>query len=278
MSPNLYIIDAFTDRPFAGNPAAVCLLPGGTADAAWMQRVAAEMNLSETVFVFPAEPEQPRAIRYFTPTIEVELCGHATLAAAHALWRHERVPAGEAVRFRTIANEVLTCTLDVEGQIAMDLPAMPPEPADAPAGLGELLGTPLLDLRRTTTQWLGVWPDAEALRAWTPDHAALAALDWAGAHGIVLTAPGGELPDGRPADFTSRFFAPAAGVAEDPVTGSAHAMLGPYWAQRLGQTHLVAHQASARGGTLGVEVRGDRVVVSGHAVTTVAGQWLAPRP
>ncbi|MEM6852934.1 MAG: PhzF family phenazine biosynthesis protein [Planctomycetota bacterium] len=286
MSFSLDIVDAFTDRAFAGNPAAVCRLPAdAVVEMAWMQRVAAEMNLSETVFVSPAGEDAVRAVRYFTPEIEVELCGHATLAAAHTLWRDGQTSSDQPIRFRTIADQVLTCTRDADGLIRMDLPASPPAPPEdtpedvspAPAGLAEVLGEPLLDLQRAGPQWLGVWPDAGMVRDWSPDHAGLAALDWGDAHGLVLTAVGGTLPDGRSADFTSRFFAPGAGIAEDPVTGSAHAALGPYWAQRLGKTKLLAHQASRRGGTLGVEVLGDRVVVAGHAVTTVAGQWVGPQ-
>ncbi|MEM1107580.1 MAG: PhzF family phenazine biosynthesis protein [Planctomycetota bacterium] len=275
MQPELFVIDAFTDRAFAGNPAGVCLLDESVeAGPDWMQRVAAEMNLSETVFVWPGDNGGPRRVRYFTPMIEVELCGHATLAAAHTLWRHGQVPSDQPIRFRTIADDILTCTLTENGLIGMDLPASPAEPGEAPAGLAEALGLPLTDLRLAGYQWLGVWSDAAALRDWQPDHAGLAAVDWGAAHGIVLTAPGGTLPDGRPADFTSRFFAPAAGIAEDPVTGSAHAMLGPYWAERLSKSQFLAHQASPRGGTLEVEVQGDRVIVSGHAVTTVVGQWV----
>jgi len=286
MSIALDIVDAFTGRAFAGNPAAVCRLPADhSAEATWMQQVAAEMNLSETVFVSPpTPPEAPdgegegvRAVRYFTPAIEVQLCGHATLAAAHTLWHHDQVPAAQPIRFRTIAHDLLTCTLGPDGQISMDLPASPPAPAAAPAGLDQALGLPVTDVCRAGFQWLGVWPSAEAVRDWTPDHAALAALDWGDSHGLVLTAAGGTLPDGRPADFTSRFLAPGAGIAEDPVTGSAHAMLGPYWAKRLGKKKLLAHQASPRGGTLDIEVRGERVVVAGRAVTTVAGQWVGPR-
>ena len=282
----LDIVDAFTGRAFAGNPAAVCRLSADNAvETAWMQRVAAEMNLSETVFVSPAGKDAVRAVRYFTPEIEVELCGHATLAAAHTLWRDGQTPPDQPIRFRTIADQVLTCTRDADGPIRMDLPASPPAPPEdtpedashAPGGLAEVLGEPLLDLQRAGPQWLGVWPDAAMVRDWSPDHAGLAALDWSDAHGLVLTAAGGTLPDGRLADFTSRFFAPGAGIAEDPVTGSAHATLGPYWAERLGKTKLLAHQASRRGGTLGVEVLGDRVVVAGHAVTTVAGQWVGPQ-
>ncbi|MEO0514204.1 MAG: PhzF family phenazine biosynthesis protein [Planctomycetota bacterium] len=277
MSIALDIVDAFTDRAFAGNPAAVCRLPvDQVAQAAWMQQVAAEMNLSETAFVSPPDEQGVRPVRYFTPKIEVELCGHATLAAAHTLWHHGEVPATQPVRFRTVAHEILTCTLGPQGEVRMDLPASPPKPAAAPAGLDQALGMPATDTHRAGFQWLGVWPEAQAVRDWTPNHAALAALDWGDRHGLVLTAPGGTLPDGRPADFTSRFFAPGAGIAEDPVTGSAHAMLGPYWAQRLGKTKLLAHQASPRGGTLEIEVRGARVVVAGHAVTNVAGQWVGP--
>ncbi|MEM9915070.1 MAG: PhzF family phenazine biosynthesis protein [Planctomycetota bacterium] len=286
----LSVVNAFATRLGAGNPAGVCRLPGlAWPDAEWMRQVAAELKHSETAFVLSPEVGDDasppiRPIRYFTPEIEVELCGHATLAAAHTLWRDGQTSPDQPIRFRTIADQVLTCTRDADGLIRMDLPASPPVPPEdtpentsrTPAGLAEVLGEPLLDLQRAGPQWLGVWPDAGMVCDWSPDHAGLAALDWGDAHGLVLTAVGGALPDGRPADFTSRFFAPGAGVAEDPVTGSAHAALGPYWAERLGKTKLLAHQASRRGGTLAVEVLGDRVVVAGHAVTTVAGQWVGP--
>lgn len=297
----LYIVDAFTDRPFAGNPAGVCVLERDAwPDTAWMQAVAAEVNLSETAFVQPAPPppEPPedvpgaqqktsgaggknsggggegRGIRYFTPRAEVELCGHATLASAHALWEHGGVPADTAIRFHTIADKMLTCRRAADGQIAMDFPAHPPHDDEPPAGLAAALCVEPDEVFRLGPMWIARLRDAAAVRSLAPDHAALAQLDWGQTHGVAVTGEGDAAPDGQAVDFTSRFFAPAVGIAEDPVTGSAHCALGPYWSARLGRTDLRAFQASVRGGVLRIHVDGPRVELRGHAVTTIVGQWV----
>jgi PhzF family phenazine biosynthesis protein len=259
----IHVVDAFTDRPFAGNPAAVCVL-AEPADAGWMQRIAMEMNLSETAFPRPieADPDADYELRWFTPKVEVALCGHATLGSAHVLYETGAVPADRPIRFRTLHSGVLTVRRE-GGLLAMDFPACPPERAEAPEGLAEALGVvPSWTGRNSQTDVLAVVDDAAAVRSLTPDLTALAAID---ARGICVTAAGDDH------DFVSRFFAPATGVPEDPVTGSAHCMLAPFWAERLGRTELRAHQASPRGGDVHVTVRGDRVILRGTAVTVLDG-------
>ncbi|MFI0371625.1 PhzF family phenazine biosynthesis protein [Actinomadura sp. 1N219] len=266
----MLVVDAFTDRPFAGNPAGVCLLPDA-ADPGWMQRVAAEMNHSETAFVRPVEePEADYELRWFTPVMEVALCGHATMASAHALYETGAVASGGPIRFRTMRSGVLTVTRDETGRLSMDFPACPPEPVDVvPDGLAEALGVPVAAVGRNVQDDLIVdVEDESAVREIAPDIRALAEID---ARGVIVTAAAGE---GREHDFVSRFFAPRVlpGDAEDPVTGSAHCALGPHWARRLGRDTLTGHQASARGGDVHVAVRGDRVVLSGAAVTVLDGE------
>jgi PhzF family phenazine biosynthesis protein len=265
MGPPLLQVDAFAARAFAGNPAAVCLLDG-PADAAWMQAVAAEMNLSETAFLHPEGAGY--ALRWFTPVAEAELCGHATLASAHALWETGRAAPGAAIAFATLSG---TLSAAREGdEIVMDFPAAPPEAARAPAGLAEALGVAPLWTGRSRFDWLVHAASPEEVRAVRPDLARLGEL---GVRGVIVTAAGG---DG--ADVTSRYFAPGVGIPEDPVTGSAHCALGPFWAVRLGRSRLVCHQASARGGIVGVEVREDRVLLSGRAVTVLEGALAAGPP
>jgi PhzF family phenazine biosynthesis protein len=259
----LYQVDAFTDRPFAGNPAAVCLLDGPRDDG-WLAAVAREMNLSETAFLLARADGFD--LRWFTPAIEVDLCGHATLASAHVLWETGRLTAGEPARFHTRSG-TLVAALAADG-IALDFPATPPEPALPPPGLVEALGVAPIDVGRSTFDYLVVAADEGTVRAARPDMGALRRIE---TRGVILTAAaatGG-------ADFVSRFFGPAVGVDEDPVTGSAHCCLAPYWARRLGRDTLVAHQVSARGGVLGVRVAGDRVVITGRAVTVMSGVLLA---
>lgn len=261
-------MDAFADRPFTGNPAGVCPLPG-PADPEWMQRVAAEMRHSETAFVRPVDDgAADYELRWFTPVMEVALCGHATMAAAHALYETGAAPSGRPIRFRTLKSGVLTVTRDGNGRLAMDFPACPPEPVDVPEGLADALGLPVAAAGRNVQNDLLVDVEDEAsVRAAAPDTRALAEID---ARGVIVTAPGGE---GRPHDFVSRFFAPRVlpGDGEDPVTGSAHCALGPHWARRLGRDTLTGYQASARGGHVHVALRGDRVVLSGTAVTVLDG-------
>ncbi len=259
----IYQVDAFTDKPFTGNPAGVCILPGPKDDA-WMQNVAAEMNLSETAFLLK-EGEGFR-LRWFTPAVEVELCGHATLASAHILWQTNLLSNEEPARFHTLSG-LLTAERCAEG-IDLDFPVTPDEPADAPAGLAEILGAKVLSFRSSRFDHLVELESEEIIRGLRPDFTRLRALP---VRGIMVTSrastPG--------FDFVSRFFGPAVGIDEDPVTGSAHCCLGPYWSRRLGKTEMRAYQASARGGVVGVTVRGDRVRLRGQAVTVMVAELIA---
>lgn len=256
----LVVVDAFTDRPFGGNPAAVCVLQS-EAPEGWMQSVASEMNLSETAFLVP-EGEGTK-IRWFTPRVEVALCGHATLASAHALW--EKQP-GRELRFAS-----QSCPLSAErledGWIRLNFPATLAELAEPPAGLLEALGCTPRWVGRSRHDYLVQLDHEGEVRELQPDLSALGRLP---VRGIIVTAPGEDY------DFVSRFFAPAAGVPEDPVTGSAHCALAPFWAQRLGKTRMLAYQASQRGGRLRVEARGERVYLEGQAVTVSRVQLLHP--
>ncbi len=262
MSTPIYIVDAFAERPFQGNPAAVCPLETA-ADPDWMQCVAAEMNLSETAFVYPTEGGFH--LRWFTPRVEVDLCGHATLATAHLLWERNLVRAGEAIRFDTKSGP-LTC-IAAGGQIELDFPA---EPQRAVAPVPELtlaLGAEPLYVGRNRFDILAEFSSEEAVAGLRPDFARLEAIP---ARGVIVTA---RSSDSR-FDFVSRFFAPAVGVNEDPVCGSAHCCLGPFWSAKLNKIELVGHQISARGGIVGVRMLGDRVVLSGTAVTVLAGKLV----
>ena len=269
--PAFHLVDAFTARPFAGNPAGVVVLDAGPVDATWAQLVAAEVRASETAFVHP-EGETWR-LRWWTPTAEVALCGHATLATAHVLFTAGLADPDAPCRFATRSGELRTVRRPGEDgeMIAMDLPAWPLasqlEPPELPAALG---GAPGRYLGRTDgdqPNHVAEVATADALDALEPDLDAVRAL---GATGLIVTAPG----DGD-VDLVSRYFAPNVGVDEDPVTGSAHATLGPLWAGRLGRRQLVADQRSARGGRLHLDVGDDRVEVAGQAVTVVEGRLLA---
>ncbi len=261
--PRLFQVDAFTHRPFAGNPAAVCLLDRSREDS-WMQAMAAEMNLSETAFVRPTG--ESFELRWFTPTTEVDLCGHATLASAHVLWQEEILRPAETARFDTRSGRL---TAWRRGEwIAMDFPAAPVAACPEPDGLGEALGLEPRFTGRGGADLLVEAADEAAVRAARPDAPALARLS---RRGVILTARA----EGNRFDFVSRFFAPAVGVDEDPVTGSAHCTLGPFWGERLGKSSLLGCQLSARGGVVRVELRGERVELQGQAVTVLAGP-LAP--
>jgi PhzF family phenazine biosynthesis protein len=258
-------IDAFTARPFAGNPAAVCLLPEAR-DAAWMQQVAAEMNLSETAFL--VRRADGYELRWFTPTVEVDLCGHATLASAHALWEWGELRPDETARFHTRSGLL---TAERAGDwIEMDFPAVPAEPAAAPAGLAEALGARPVAVGRGALDYLLELESEAAVRGLRPD---FAALEKVGAGCVTVTARS----DAPEFDFVSRFFAPESGIPEDPVTGGAHCVLGPYWSKKLGKTEFLAYQASARGGVVRVRLAGERVKLGGQAVTVVRGE-LAEGP
>jgi predicted PhzF superfamily epimerase YddE/YHI9 len=255
-------VDAFTAEPFGGNPAAVCILPA-PREPEWMQLVAREMNLAETAFLLPRADGFD--LRWFTPGVEVDLCGHATLASAHALWEAGQLGPADTARFHTRSG-VLTA-VQRDGLIWLDFPRTPAVPTPAPPGLEEALGATPRWTGRSPFDWL-VELDADAtVRALAPDLALIARID---ARGVIVTA---RADDGAH-DFVSRFFAPAAGIPEDPVTGSAHCALAPFWAERLGKTELVGFQASARGGTVRTRVVGDRVLLGGTAVTVARGEVL----
>jgi phenazine biosynthesis protein PhzF family len=258
MSIPLVWVDAFTDVPFRGNPAAVCLLDAAASEV-WMQDLAREMNLSETAFVVP-RADGDFDLRWFTPVREIELCGHATLGSAHALfeWGHEAA----AIRFHTQSG-VLTCTPN-GARIEMDFPSAPPHPIDAPAGLFDALGIDdAIALSESMNRWFVVELASEAAVVdIAPDFTALAAI---GSGAVIVTARASHAD----ADITSRVFVPGAGIDEDPVTGSAHCSLVPYWAAKLQKTEIVAYQASARGGTLWCRLARDRVFLAGHAVTVL---------
>ena len=260
----LWLIDAFTDKPFAGNPAAVCLL-AREVPSDWMQAVAAEMNLSETAFVRRADGHFE--LRWFTPTVEVDLCGHATLAAAHTLWSAGVAGDGDAIEFQTRSGSLI-CTREGDW-IAMDFPALPVEASAPHEGLLEAIGiaSPRF-VGRTRFDALIEVASADEVLSLEPDFRKLAAVP---TRGVIVTAASDETRY----DFVSRFFAPAAGIDEDPVTGSAHCSLAPYWSARLGKLDLIAYQASRRGGDLKLSLRGGRLRIAGQAVTVVRGELLA---
>lgn len=258
-------VDAFTDRAFGGNPAAVCVLPG-PADASWMQKVAMEMNLSETAFTHREEMGLWR-LRWFTPTVEVDLCGHATLATSHALWEGGHLPESEPARFETRSGR-LTATREADGWIAMDFPAEPPRAVDLTDAERAALGVPVRWAGRNRMDLLVELADEATVRTYPPDFGRLAEVP---GRGVIITA---QADPGSDYDFVSRFFAPRLGVPEDPVCGSAHCALTPYWAERLGNTALQARQVSERVGVLRLRLEGDRVVLAGRAVTTLRGALL----
>ncbi|MEO0650288.1 MAG: PhzF family phenazine biosynthesis protein [Planctomycetota bacterium] len=264
MAQQLTQVDAFTERPFRGNPAAVCVLDAPRDDD-WMQSVAAELALSETAFL--TREKSRWRLRWFTPTTEVRLCGHATLASAHHLWEAGLVEADE-IEFETLSGRLTARR--TAGGIELDFPVRPVAAAEAPPGLLSSLGLKpeqALTVAAGEEDWLVEVADDALLRSLSPDFARLARVD---ARGVIVTARG----DGAPFDFLSRFFGPAVGVPEDPVTGSAHCTLAPFWAARLGKTEMRASQLSARGGELEVETRGDRVGLRGRAVSVMRIELL----
>jgi PhzF family phenazine biosynthesis protein len=251
-------IDAFTSQAFRGNPAAVCLLDG-ERDEAWMQNVAAEMNLAETAFLLPRD--DGFSLRWFTPTIEVALCGHATLASAQALYEEQGLTFA---RFHTKSG-LLTAARDGDW-IELDFPATREERADAPEGLLQSLGiTNAVYVGRNKFDYLVEVASEEEVRALAPNHAQLRTFP---VRGVIVTSR----PSTNEFDFVSRFFAPGSGVDEDPATGSAHCCLTPYWSSRLGKTEMTAFQASSRGGVIRVRLDGDRVKLGGQAVTIFRGE------
>lgn len=255
-------VDAFTSKPFAGNPAAVCVLPG-PPDETWMRNVALEMNLSETAFLHPEDGGY--RLRWLTPAVEVALCGHATLASAHVLWEDGHLAPDAEARFHTKSG-LLTCKRNGDW-IEMDFPAKHAEAAEAPAQLAAAMGAELIWVGRNQFDYLVEVADEATLRGLKPNHHLLRELP---VRGIIATAQA----QTAGYDFISRFFAPGSGIDEDPVTGSAHSALAPFWSARLGKTEMTGFQASARGGVVKVALRGDRVRMSGQAVTVLRGELL----
>jgi predicted PhzF superfamily epimerase YddE/YHI9 len=257
-------IDAFTAEPFAGNPAAVVLLKAA-ADDGWMRHVAAEMNLSETAFL--VRRSDGYGLRWFTPAVEIDLCGHATLASAHALWQRGDLAATDIARFHTRSG-LLTATRRGEW-IELDFPATPDQPAEPPPGLLDALGTSARYVGKSRFDYLVEVDGEDVVRDLKPDHARLRTLP---VRGVIVTSEAKT----KGWDFVSRFFAPGSGIDEDPVTGSAHCCLTPYWSRKLGRTSFTARQLSARGGTLETELAGDRVRLRGQAVTVLSGEIVSP--
>lgn len=259
-------VDAFTDRAFAGNPAGVVLLDREVEDA-WRQDVAAEINVAETAFLEPLGPGHYR-LRWFTPTAEVPLCGHATLASAHALWIEHEVDE-ERLVFATASGN-LRAHRDHD-DVVLDLPALQTEARSAPEWLADVVGArnPTEVVQASNGMWIARFTDAATVRGLTPDLNRLASVE---GDGLIVTAPAEADAD---VAIVSRYFAPHIGIPEDPVTGAAHCALAPYWAKLLGTTEFAAEQASRRGGRLGVRVLGDRVELRGRAVTTLRGEILA---
>jgi PhzF family phenazine biosynthesis protein len=262
MAIRIVTVDAFTDKPFAGNPAAVCVLREPASDQ-WMRNVAREMNLSETAFLTPHDGGFQ--LRWFTPAVEVELCGHATVASAHVLWQDGHLPAGQQARFHTRSGLLLA---DRRGEwIELDFPAKMVTAADHPPELLPALGVAKAAfVGKNAFDYLVEVDSEETLRKLQPDHSTLRHIP---VRGVIVTARGsGEF------DFVSRFFAPGSGIDEDPVTGSAHCALGPYWSERLGKSEFRAFQASPRGGVVKVTLKGDRVLLGGQAVTVMTADLL----
>lgn len=263
MGQAFFQVDAFTNTPFSGNPAAVCVLPKAR-DEQWMQHVAQEMNLSETAFLL--RQADGFNLRWFTPAVEVDLCGHATLASAHVLWETGELQPGEQARFHTRSGLL---TADRKGSwIEMNFPANPEEPAVAPPDLGKALGgTRMKYVGKNVFDYLVEVESEETVRSIKPDFTLLATLP---IRGVIVTSRA----DSQEFDFVSRFFAPRVGVNEDPVTGSAHCCLGPFWSNRLGKNELIGYQASARGGVVQVRVSGAHVYLGGQAVTVMRGELV----
>jgi PhzF family phenazine biosynthesis protein len=253
----IYQVDAFASRLFTGNPAAVCPLDRWLDDAT-MQAIAGENNLAETAFYIPAENGH-FGLRWFTPAVEVDLCGHATVATAHVIFEIRREVAGDTIMFESKSGELRVTR---EGDLlALDFPSRPPVPGPVHAKLVDALGTPPAKIV-VARDYLCIYETEDQIRALTPNMEQLMQVD---RFAVIVTAPG------KDCDFVSRFFAPTKGVPEDPVTGSAHTTLIPYWAERLGKNKLHARQLSQRGGELWCELRGDRVKIAGRAVQYLEG-------
>ncbi len=258
---DIYQVDAFTDQPFRGNPAGVCILQKEPADE-WMQNIAMEMNLSETAFIFPGSASF--GIRFFTPESEIPLCGHATLSSGHILFEKGIVKAGETVHFSSKAGELIVSSSD--GWITMNFPSYPVGPVEIPDGIDRIIGIVPAELHRTSHGWsFAVLKNESEVRDLKPDFKAMKNSRFGD---LIVTAPS----DDPQYDFCVRCFAPALGIDEDPVTGSAHCALAPYWHKRTGKNAFLSHQVSKRGGRLKVLLTGDRVEISGQARTILEGK------
>lgn len=268
MPQPITIVDAFTEKPYRGNAAAVCVL-NRPRDEAWMHGVAREMNLSETAFL--STRADGWTLRWFTPETEVELCGHATLASAHVLYEEGRLSPEAEARFHTKSG-LLTARRRT-GWLELDFPATPAEACEEPRTLAPALGARPLFVGKTAFDYFAELESETAVRELRPNIAGLAGF---GNRGVIVTAraaaPGAQGPE--PYDFVSRCFFPSVGIAEDPVTGSAHCALGPYWAEKLGKRDLMGYQASARGGFVRVRPQGERCILGGRAVTVLRGELL----
>jgi PhzF family phenazine biosynthesis protein len=260
-----YLVDAFTDRPFSGNPAVVCPLPRWP-DESWLQDVAAEMKQSETAFL--VKEGDRFQLRWFTPAVEVALCGHATLASAHALWQQGLAKPDDAIQFSTKSGILKAAPAQSEtgrGEIELDFPLKPEEAADPPADLLPALGVAAKYVGKNQFDYLVEVESEAVLRQMAPDFTLLATVP---VRGTIVTA---RSTDPR-FDFVSRFFAPTVGINEDPATGSSHCCLADFWRKRLEKSELLAYQASLRGGVIRVRIVGDRVFLGGKAVTVAAGE------
>ena len=264
MSIRIVTVDAFTNVPFAGNPAAVCVLPEPRSDE-WMRNVAREMNLSETAFLVPRNGDFD--LRWLTPTIEVDLCGHATVASAHVLWQDGHLPPGTQARFHTRSGLLTADRRD--DWIELDFPVKIAAPAEPPSTLLPGLGVSSpFAVAKNAFDYLVEIESEKELRALTPDHTTLRQIP---VRGVIVTARS-TAPE---FDFVSRFFAPGSGIDEDPVTGSAHTALGPYWAAKLRKAEMTGYQASPRGGIVRVRLNGERIILGGQAVTIMQATLLA---
>ena len=262
MPQSITVVDAFTDRPFAGNPAAVCILKNPAGEA-WMKNVAREMNLSETAFLHPLGEPGLFALRWLTPSVEVDLCGHATLGAAHVLWEQGHLARGHTARFSTRSG-ILSAQQN-EAEIELDFPALSTTEIEMPAGLENHLGARIVFVGSTKMDILVELENEDAVRGLKPNFAGLSQVP---ARGVIVTSRATTAGY----DFVSRFFAPQSGIDEDPVTGSAHCALAVFWGDRLNQSEMMGYQASSRGGHVRVRRERDRVKLGGRAVTTLRGE------
>lgn len=263
MPARIVTVDAFTNVAFAGNPAAVCVLQAPQPEE-WMRNVAREMNLSETAFLLPHEDGYN--LRWLTPAVEVDLCGHATVASAHVLWQDGHLPRGRQARFYTRSGLL---TADQRGEwIELNFPVKIATPAEPPPELLPALGVKALAVAKNAFDYLVEVESEEILRAMSPDHSTLRRVP---VRGVIATSRSSTAGF----DFISRFFAPGSGIDEDPVTGSSHTALGPYWGAKLGKSEMTGYQASARGGVVRVRLEGDRIILGGQAVTVMEAQLLA---